>query len=244
MSIGQASPRRFPTVRTLLVVTAAVVALGGTGMLTQSSQASAGKAHRIACSHHITVLFLVYSGMTVTPSGNGCWAGYRVIQNTSMFRVCHYTPGSGPTIYGNGPNVLFDDTNPSHSQSDETFQIQWCANTYLGSAPFYGEYLAYGNGTWEPNAGGRSISRYFTEYYSGANDVNSLFGQGPSGSNVFGTINIGPLRGNAGGLQSAVAQLCNATPTDGYMTLYRYTAGINFTQPDLDAIDTAINNCT
>ncbi|MHB8470331.1 MAG: hypothetical protein ACYDCH_11350 [Gaiellaceae bacterium] len=124
------------------------------------------------CAKTIVVNFIVYGTMTA-PVSNGCWAFNRIPQNATIggtFTICH---GNG-TKDGNGPNKVFDDTNPGNPLSPESSDISGCGST------IYAEYMArrtqssenwcsnhgFGSICWRENTGGVSITRYFAELYS------------------------------------------------------------------------------
>jgi hypothetical protein len=181
---------------------------------------------------------------------NGCWGYNRYIQNTSTFQTCSYPSGQ---LYGTGPNRVFDDTNFSHPQPDETNQLVACetrigGNGSPGNSPMYAEYMAASSSScttacWEKNTAsgsGVTIGRYYAETYSSNDRVADRFSvwqngtqSGVSPSTVAGVINITPFIYNYSNglyhdwtaLTNWVVNLCNATPTGGYLSVYSNQPG-------------------
>lgn len=232
----------------VVIITAmAAASTGRAGAMVPASPAASCRA--------LVLNFITYgdtdplTDYTASPP-DGCWGYNRYIQNTSTFQTCSYP---SDLLYGTGPNRVFDDTNFSHPQPDETNQLVACetrpgGNGSGGNEPMYAEYMAASSSTcttacWEKNSApgsGISIGRYFAETYSGNDKVADRFSvwqngtqAGVSPSTAAGVINITPFIYNYGNglyhdwtaLTNWVVSLCTATPTGGYLSVYSNQPG-------------------
>lgn len=214
------------------------------------------------CAKTIVVNFIVYGAMTA-PVSNGCWAFNRIVQNTSTFSICQNDKDNdGDSLgdfdadndgfRGSGPNLVFDETDPGKSLSNENSRLFDCGN----GGTIYAEYMHYsaenterwcslnvGLGScWRKN-GSVPVTRYFAELYSNGSQVRDLSGTWPgagsSGSRP--TIDITPDKNNEPAIDSDVGWECSQTPNGGYMSIYG-DGGLDATNEGY--VQGELNTCT
>lgn len=224
--------------------------------------------HRAAaatCFHSVTLNFITYGytdPLTNYNPGPRCWGYNRLRQNTSTFTICSRVSG---TTYGTGPNRVYDDTNPNIPLSTDQSYIQSCVSLPWPDANggLYAEYMAPRSSTcstscWREVSAGYPVKTYYAELYAGADRVANLFsnwqnytqsGIGPG--TVAGTINISPfiyqyyngLYHDWSALSNWIVNLCNATPSGNYLSVYG-GGGMTVAGTAEQTIINAMNSCT
>jgi hypothetical protein len=205
-----------------------------------------------ACKKKITVLFTVGVPGTSKMKSNGCWTP--IIADGAAnkdFRKC----STSDFVVGNAnaPSWAYDDTNPSHTLSQEQSFLSKCS---MGATGDGYEYMAYRSG-WRFLSAPR-LRAYFAELYgSSPTDIASLWYQpgvyvGNAGlakhKNVYPMMNFGPpaaskLEAKVG---SDALKICKTIPDGGYFGMYNpsWRDGMAANDPRLLALEKALDACT